>query len=174
MIFFSRCIFVLVRIDAGAGSGQAPTSPLLGSSGDKERSPWTTSIGGPQGSPIRRLASDIYDLRGARTSVMAGNCGHTQGQRPSQGAWSLFCPGVLERGRAAPAEGVHSDEISHEAARAKIEAALIFTIAAMFLLIPHQTAPLCCTLEALLPTPREAVCSLESSIARQNRRIKRS
>jgi hypothetical protein len=67
---------------------------------------------------------------------------------------------------------MHVDEISHEAARAKIEAALISTIAAMFLLIPHQTAPLCCTLEALLPTPREAVCSLESSIARQNKEKK--
>jgi hypothetical protein len=40
----------------------------------------------------------------------------------------------------------------------------------MFLLIPHQTAlPVCCTVEALLQTLRAAVCTLESSNAREKK-----
>jgi hypothetical protein len=82
---------------------------------------------------------------------------------------ALHLPGVLEPGRAAPAKGVHVYEVGHEAARSKFEAVKKFTVAAMFLLIPHQTAPLCGTLEAPLPTLRGAVCLLESSNARERR-----
>ena len=45
---------------------------------------------------------------------------------------------------AAPAEGVHGDEISHEAASPKFEAVRIFAIAAVLVPIAHLAAPLFC------------------------------
>ena len=85
---------------------------------------------------------------------------------------TLFAGSPLERGRAAPAEGVHRDEVRHEAARSKFEAVWIFTIAAMFLLIPHQTAPLLLHgRSASANALRGAVCTLESSNAREKRSL---
>jgi hypothetical protein len=70
---------------------------------------------------------------------------------------------------------VHGDEVRHEAARSKFEAVWIFTIAAMFLLIPHQTAPLLLHgRSASANALRGAVCTLESSNAREKKISKRS
>ena len=66
-----------------------------------------------------------------------------KGQHASQRLTTLLLGG-LERGRAAPAEGVHGDEISHEAASPKFEAVWIFAIAAVLVPIAHLAAPLFC------------------------------
>jgi hypothetical protein len=62
---------------------------------------------------------------------------------------------------------VNGYEVRQEDAKSKFKVARKFSIAAMLLLMPHQTAPLCCTLEAPLPRFAEAVCLLESSNARE-------
>lgn len=77
---------------------------------------------------------------------MDGNFERGQRTAPSLGRLTTLLPGGLERGRAAPAEGVHGDEISHEAASPKFEAVWIFAIAAVLVPIAHLAAPLfCCT-----------------------------
>jgi hypothetical protein len=94
-----------------------------------------------------------------------------KGQRPSQGRLTALLSGVLERGRTAPTEGVHGDEVCRVAAGSKFEAVQIFAIAAMLLLIPHLAAPLMLQLRgAFLAALREAFCTLVTSIAREKKR----
>jgi hypothetical protein len=118
----------------------------------------------PQSSPGHRLASDVYGLRADRTPVMDGIPKARKGQRASRRVATLL-PGALERWRAAPAEGVHSDEFCHVAMCPKFENAKILASAAVFVLIPHLAAPFCCNSKRLCETPREQVCPLESLIA---------
>ena len=80
-------------------------------------------------------------LRFNRTPVRDGIPKARKGQRASRRVTTLLSGG-LERWRAAPAEGVHSDEVCHVATCPKFENVKITASVAVVMLIPHLAPPL--------------------------------